>query len=51
MIISIIGRKEKKHKNRKENYYPFGDSAIKKRKNMSLLLYGILSIKTSLQFH
>jgi len=34
MTINTIGRREKKLKNRKENCFPFGDLAIKRRRNM-----------------
>lgn len=50
MTINIIGKKEKKLKVFKVNCYPFGDLAMKKKRNMLLLLHGILSIKISLLF-
>ena len=45
MIIVIIGKKEKKLNLSRENYYPFGDSVIRKRKSMSLQSVGIQGIK------
>ena len=34
MIINIIGKKEKKHKALKASCSPFGDLAMKRRRNM-----------------
>lgn len=50
MTINIIGKKEKKLKVFKVNCYPFGDLAMKRKRNMLLLLHGIPSIKISLLF-
>ena len=50
MIIVTIGKKEKKLNLSKENYYLFGDLAIRKRKNMSLQSAGIQGIKIYLLF-
>jgi hypothetical protein len=50
MTISTIGRKDKKPKDPKENYCLSGVLAMRKRKNMSLLLSGIPGTRIYLQF-
>lgn len=46
MITSIIGKREKKLRLKKENSYQFGDSAMKRKRNMSLPLPGTPNTKT-----
>jgi hypothetical protein len=45
-----IGRKEKRLRVLKDSCYPSGDSAMKRRRNMSLPLLGILNIRIYLLF-
>ncbi len=51
MTTDTIGKKEKKHKDLKVNSYQFGGSAIKKRKNMSLLSSGTQDTRIYLLSH
>jgi hypothetical protein len=50
MIISTIGRKGKRPKDLKESYCLFGVLAIRRRKNMSLPLFGIQDTKIFLPY-